>query len=79
MGGKFILPFGLWLMRHTMLGNPLIKPWQDLAAVTDNFEMEQFLFGSWYVRKSISPTGITGFYPFYWLLRCSFAKAQLTG
>ena len=49
MGGKFILPFGLWLMRHTMLGNPLIKPWQDLAAVTDNFEMEQFLFGSWYV------------------------------
>lgn len=49
MGGKFILPFGLWLMRHTMLGNPLIKPWQDLAAVTDDFEMEQFLFGSWYV------------------------------
>ena len=48
-GGKLTLPFGLWLMRHTMLGNPLIKPWQDLAAVVDDFEMEEFLFGSWYV------------------------------
>jgi hypothetical protein len=41
-----------------MLGNPLIKPWQDLAAVTDGFEMEQFLFGSWYVcwgTKSAAP------------------------
>ena len=46
--GKVILPFGLWLMRRTMLGNPLIKPWHDLAAVVDGFEMEEFLFGSWY-------------------------------
>ena len=56
VGGKFILPFGLWLMRHTMLGNPLIKPWQDLAAVADEFEMEQFLFGSWYVCWGTKPT-----------------------
>ena len=55
VGGKFILPFGLWLMRHTMLGNPLIKPWQDLAAVADDFEMEQFLFGSWYVCWGTKP------------------------
>ncbi len=48
-GGKLALPFGLWLMKHTMLGNPLIQPWKDLAAVVDDFEMEQFLFGSWYV------------------------------
>jgi hypothetical protein len=32
-----------------MLGNPLIEPWKDLAAVVDDFEMEEFLFGSWYV------------------------------
>jgi ubiquinone/menaquinone biosynthesis C-methylase UbiE len=58
MGSKFILPFGLWLMRHTMLGNPLIKPWQDLAAVTDDFEMEQFVFGSWYVCWGTKSAGV---------------------
>jgi SAM-dependent methyltransferase len=48
-GGKLALPFGLWLMKHTLLGNPFIKPWNDLAAIADGFEMEEFLFGSWYV------------------------------
>lgn len=48
-GGRLALPFGLWLMKRTMLGNPLIEPWKDLAAVVDDFEMEEFLFGSWYV------------------------------
>jgi ubiquinone/menaquinone biosynthesis C-methylase UbiE len=49
LGGKVVLPFGLWLMKHTMLGNPFIKPWNDLAAIAEDFEMEEFLFGSWYV------------------------------
>jgi hypothetical protein len=48
-GGKLALPFGLWLMKHTMLGNPLIEPWKDLAALADDFEMEEFLFGAWYI------------------------------
>jgi len=25
---KIVSPFSLWLMKHTMLGNPLIKPWK---------------------------------------------------
>ena len=29
-GGRLVLPFSLWLMKHTMLGNPLIHPWQEL-------------------------------------------------
>jgi ubiquinone/menaquinone biosynthesis C-methylase UbiE len=49
LGGRLLLPFSLWLMRFTMLGNPLIKPWLDLAGVVDDFEMEEFLFGSWYI------------------------------
>jgi ubiquinone/menaquinone biosynthesis C-methylase UbiE len=56
---QVILPFGLWLMRHTMLGNPLIAPWKDLAALADDFAMEEFLFGAWYVcsgAKSASAT-----------------------
>ncbi len=56
--GRLLLPLSLWLMRSTMLGNPLIKPWQDLARVVDAFEMEEFLFGSWYIcwgTKSATP------------------------
>jgi demethylmenaquinone methyltransferase/2-methoxy-6-polyprenyl-1,4-benzoquinol methylase len=50
-GERLLLPFSLWLMKSTMLGNPLIKPWHDLARVTKGFEMEEFLFGSWYVCR----------------------------
>ena len=53
LGGRLVLPFGLWLMKHTMLGNPLIKPWEDLARLAGPIEMEQFMFGSWYISRAI--------------------------
>jgi ubiquinone/menaquinone biosynthesis C-methylase UbiE len=31
LGGRLILPFSLWLMKRTMLGNPLIHPQKCLA------------------------------------------------
>jgi ubiquinone/menaquinone biosynthesis C-methylase UbiE len=64
LGGKLVLPFGLWLMRHTMLGNPFIKPWDELAALADDLEMEEFLFGSWYVCSGSKPASAqSGGYP----------------
>jgi demethylmenaquinone methyltransferase/2-methoxy-6-polyprenyl-1,4-benzoquinol methylase len=54
--GKLALPFGLWLMKNTMLGNPFIKPWKDLAAIAEDFAMEQFVFGSWYVCWGSKPS-----------------------
>jgi ubiquinone/menaquinone biosynthesis C-methylase UbiE len=56
-GGHLLLPFGLWLMRHTMLGNPLIEPWKHLAALADEFVMEEYLLGSWYVCRGMKPVG----------------------
>jgi ubiquinone/menaquinone biosynthesis C-methylase UbiE len=53
LGGRLILPFSLWLMKRTMLGNPLIKPWDDLARFTDKLEMEEFMFGAWYICRGI--------------------------
>ena len=47
--GQLALPFGLWLMKRTMLGNPFIKPWEHLAPMAEDFLMEEFVFGSWYV------------------------------
>jgi demethylmenaquinone methyltransferase/2-methoxy-6-polyprenyl-1,4-benzoquinol methylase len=49
--GKMVLPFSLWLMKRTMLGNPLIKPWEELADLADHFEMDEFLFSSYYVCR----------------------------
>jgi len=54
-GGKLILPFGLWLMKRTMLGNPYIRPWEDVAKLTHDFVMEEFTFGSWYICRAIKP------------------------
>jgi ubiquinone/menaquinone biosynthesis C-methylase UbiE len=53
LAGRLVLPFGLWLMKHTMLGNPLIKPWEDLARLAGAIEMEQFMLGSWYICRAI--------------------------
>jgi hypothetical protein len=36
-------------MSVSTLGNPFIKPWEELAKVVDGFEMEEFLFRSWYI------------------------------
>ncbi len=53
--GKMLLPFSLWLMKHTMLGNPLIRPWQELAAIAGHFDMSQCLFGSYYICRGRKP------------------------
>jgi ubiquinone/menaquinone biosynthesis C-methylase UbiE len=53
--GQIFLPFGVWLMRHTLLGNPFIKPWKHLADLAQDFAMEEFVFGSWYVCWGSKP------------------------
>jgi demethylmenaquinone methyltransferase/2-methoxy-6-polyprenyl-1,4-benzoquinol methylase len=53
--GQLALPFGLWLMKRTMLGNPFIKPWEHLSALGEDFAMEEFVFGSWYVCWGTKP------------------------
>jgi demethylmenaquinone methyltransferase/2-methoxy-6-polyprenyl-1,4-benzoquinol methylase len=50
---KLLLPFSLWLMKHTMLGNPLIQPWRELAALCENFEVRKYLFGSYYICRAL--------------------------
>src|SRR3954454_6677393 len=51
LGGKLVLPFAMWLMKKTMLGNPLIRPWDHLARLTDRFEMHELMFGSYYICR----------------------------
>ena len=53
--GKLIRPFATWLMKQTLLGNPLIRPWQYHAALVDDFHMEDFRFSSYYICCGIKP------------------------
>jgi demethylmenaquinone methyltransferase/2-methoxy-6-polyprenyl-1,4-benzoquinol methylase len=54
--GKVVLPFAVWLMKRTLLGNPLIRPWEHHAALVENFRMEEFRLGSYYVCWGTKPT-----------------------
>ena len=53
--GKLIRPFATCLMKQTLLGNPLIRPWQYHAALVDDFQMQDFRFSSYYVCCGTKP------------------------
>ncbi len=54
-GGRLILPFSLWLMKRTMLGNPLIHPWEELAEIVESVDMSECLFSSYYLCSATKP------------------------
>jgi demethylmenaquinone methyltransferase/2-methoxy-6-polyprenyl-1,4-benzoquinol methylase len=55
LAGRLILPFSVWLMKRTVLGNPHIRPWEHLAPLTVDFAMQDCLFGSYYVCRGTKP------------------------
>jgi ubiquinone/menaquinone biosynthesis C-methylase UbiE len=50
---KLILPFAVWLMKHTLLGNPLVQPWKELAQLTTDIDVVARQFGSYYVCRGV--------------------------
>lgn len=53
--GKLLHPFVVWASRLTVLGNPDIKPWDELRELTDEVDYEEAQFGTYYIcrgRKS---------------------------
>jgi ubiquinone/menaquinone biosynthesis C-methylase UbiE len=55
LGGRLILPVSLWLMKHTMLGNPLIHPWEVLGEIAEDVEMSESMFSSYYICSTTKP------------------------
>lgn len=51
IAGRLVLPFSVWLMKRTVLGNPYVRPWEHLAPLTTDFAMQEYLFGSYYVCR----------------------------
>lgn len=52
---KLFLPYTVWVMKRTVLGNPYIFPWEELRELTDDFEMTEFLMGTYYVCRGRKP------------------------
>jgi ubiquinone/menaquinone biosynthesis C-methylase UbiE len=57
-GGSLVImdakpPPGARLMKRTVPGNPYIQAWKHLATLTADFEMEEFLFGSYYICRGV--------------------------
>jgi ubiquinone/menaquinone biosynthesis C-methylase UbiE len=53
--GRLLLPYTVWIMKRTVLGNPFIQPWRDLADLSEQFKMEEQLFGSYYICRARKP------------------------
>jgi ubiquinone/menaquinone biosynthesis C-methylase UbiE len=55
MIGKFLHPFVIWTNKLTVLGNPDIRPWDELRELCAETEMEEVSFGTYYICRARKP------------------------
>ncbi len=58
--GKLLHPFVVWASRLTVLGNPDIRPWEELKELTEEVVNEEVQFETYYIcrgrkRQTINP------------------------
>lgn len=53
--GKLLHPFVVWTSKLTVLGNPDIRPWDELKELDDNVEMEEVSLGTYYICRARKP------------------------
>jgi ubiquinone/menaquinone biosynthesis C-methylase UbiE len=49
--GRLLHPFVVWTSRLTVLGNPDIRPWDELRKLTDDVDYEEAQFGTYYICR----------------------------
>ncbi|MEJ7578015.1 MAG: methyltransferase domain-containing protein [Pyrinomonadaceae bacterium] len=49
--GKLLHPFVVWTSKLTVLGNPDVRPWDELRALTDDVDYEEAQFGTYYICR----------------------------
>ncbi len=61
--GQLLRPVVTAISRATVLGNPEIRPWEEVAALTDQVEVEEHLLGTYFIchvrKSSLCPSGAT--------------------
>ena len=53
--GKLLQPFVVWASRATVLGNPNIRPWEELKELAGDVNCEDIQFGTYYVCRARKP------------------------
>ena len=53
--GKLLHPFVVWTSRATVLGNPDIRPWEELREITDDVGYEEVQFETYYICRGRKP------------------------
>ena len=53
--GKLLHPFVIWTSKLTVLGNPDIRPWDELLELGAEVEMEEVSFGTYYICRARKP------------------------
>jgi ubiquinone/menaquinone biosynthesis C-methylase UbiE len=53
--GKLLHPFVIWTSKLTVLGNPDIRPWDELKELAEDTEMEEVSFGTYYICRARKP------------------------
>ena len=50
--GRMLHPFVVWTSKLTVLGNPDIRPWDELRELTDDVDYEEAQFGTYYICRA---------------------------
>jgi len=50
--GKLLHPFVVWTSKLTVLGNPDVRPWDELRELTDDVDYEEAQFGTYYICRA---------------------------
>lgn len=53
--GKLLHPFVVWTSRLTVLGNPDVRPWDELRELTAEVDYEEIQFGTYYICRGRKP------------------------
>lgn len=53
--GRALHPLVTWTSKLTVLGNPDVRPWDDLREVAGGVEMEEISFGTYYICRARKP------------------------
>lgn len=50
--GKLLHPLVMWASKLTVLGNPDVRPWDELKELAGAVEMEEISFGTYYICRA---------------------------
>ena len=57
LAGRVFTPVAAWASRLTVLGNPEVRPWEDLHELAGMTEMEEFSLGTYFICRATKPLG----------------------